>query len=62
MDKNKGLNAKMTIIVERGMRCGCTSPHEQTWKWALALLLLLYYRDVPGAKVIYDKVQDFKKA
>ena len=60
-DNKKTWNAKMCRIVERGNSVGCVDASEQTKKWALALLLLVHYDDLPSYKDIFSKLKDFKQ-
>ncbi len=53
-DPDKSWTSKQTLIVDRGMRLGCTDPDEQTLKWALATLMSAHYKDLPPPKAIYD--------
>ena len=55
-------SAKQTTLVERGMAIGCTDANEQTLKWALTVLLMSHYKELPTAKQIYDKLQELKQA
>ena len=61
-DPDKSWTSKQTLIVDRGMRLGCTDGDEQTLKWALATLMSAHYKDLPPARQIYDKLQDLKAA
>ena len=60
MDTNKGINQKMTLMVEIAMRIGLTKPTEDSYKWSMAMLLVCHYKEVPSPRTIYDKLQDFK--
>ena len=62
LDKSKSINSKMVILRETANAVGIgSSVDEQTWKWALALLLLAHYDELPKARAIYDKLQDLKE-
>jgi hypothetical protein len=51
---------KTTTLVERGLTVGCLDPDEQTFKWALATLLLVHYDELPSPHQVYTKLQDLK--
>ena len=51
----------MVLLVERGMSVGCTTHNEETLRWALAMLVLCHYTNVPTARDLYDKIQDLKR-
>ena len=53
--------AKMTRMVERMHSIGITTPHEQTFKWMLAVLLACHYDELPRAKMIFDKLNELKQ-
>lgn len=53
-------HAKMTRLAERGALLGIVHPTEHTIKWALALLLIVCYDELPTYQEIYQKLQDFK--
>ena len=55
-------SAKQTTLVERGMAIGCTDANEQTLKWALTVLLMSHYKELPTSRQIYDKLQELKQA
>lgn len=61
-DPKKSFNSKLTLIAELGMTIGCNCADEQTKKWALAMLLLCHYKELPAAQQLYDKLQDLKAA
>lgn len=61
-DPKKGFNSKLTLIAEMGMAIGCNCADEQTKKWALAMILLCHYQELPAAQQLYDKLQDIKAA
>ena len=60
-DKRKSFSAKMTCVVERFNSLGLINPDEQTYKWALAVLLLLHYEELPSYKEIHSKLLDLKQ-
>ena len=59
-DTKKSWDRKMTMLVDKGMSVGCTAPEEQTYKWAMAFLLLMHYSEMPPPQQIYTKVQSMK--
>ena len=61
-DPKASFYRKLTAIVERGISVGCDDPEEQTYKWALATLLIVHYDELPEPKQLYDKLQEVKAA
>jgi hypothetical protein len=61
-DPKKGFNSKLTLVVEVAMTIGCNCADEQTKKWALSMILLCHYTELPPAQQLYDKLQDLKSA
>jgi hypothetical protein len=61
LDKANSWQSKMVLLVERGMSVGCTAHNEETLRWALAMLILCHYTQVPTARDLYDKIQDLKR-
>eukprot|EP00959_Pyramimonas_sp_CCMP1952_P344258 7210293-Pyramimonas_sp.AAC.1 len=59
-DPKISLNRKMTTLVERGMAVGCTEPSEQTYKWALAALLVTHYDAPPEPGKVHSILGDLK--
>ena len=60
-DVKRSFHSKMTRLVERANSFGLTNPDEKTFKWMLALLLILHYVEIPSYKDIYSKLQDLKQ-
>ena len=61
-DPRKTWASKVCRAVERLQLCGCTHPDEHTLQRILALLLSVHYAELPGARDLYNKLQDLKKA
>ena len=61
LDKANSWQSKMVLLVERGMSVGCTTHNEETLRWALAMLILCHYTQIPTARDIYDKLQELKR-
>ncbi|CAK0824304.1 unnamed protein product, partial [Prorocentrum cordatum] len=59
-DPKISLNRKMTTMVERGVAVGCIEPSEQTYKWALATLLVTHYDTPPEPKNVHSTLMDLK--
>ena len=55
-------NSKVTMVAEVAMRIGCNDTNEQTKKWALAIVLLCHYEELPGPQSLYDKLLELKAA
>ena len=51
---------KMSVLVARWNRLGVTNPHEQTYRWGLALVILQAYADIPPSAHIFKLVEDCK--
>ena len=62
MCSDASINAKMTCVVEVGYDVGLTNPKEETYRWMMATLLALHYKQVPSPQEIWSKVQDLKRA
>ena len=60
-DKTKFMATKMIRMVERMQSVGLNTPHEQTLKWMLAVLLISHYDDMPKPRAIYEKLLDLKQ-
>ena len=60
-DDKKSFSSKMTVVVERMNSLGVTNCEEQTYKWALACLLLADYEELPSDKDSFAKLHDFKQ-
>ena len=62
-DSKQHFSAKMTRFMERANLLGlvCTFD-EQTYKWMLAVLLAVQYKETPDAHFIYAKLQELKQA
>ena len=62
-DSRQHFSAKMTRLMERAHLLGlvCTFD-EKTYKWMLAVLLAVQYKETPDAHFIYDKLQELKQA
>ena len=62
-DSRQHFSAKMTRFMERANLLGlvCTFD-EQTYKWMLAVLLAVQYKETPDAHFIYAKLQELKQA
>ena len=43
LDKTVAWELKVELVVGRFRMIGCSSPHEQTYKWLMALLVLAHY-------------------
>ena len=61
-DPSKSFNSKLTLVAEVGMMIGCNGADEQAKKWALALLLMLHYPELPSPQHVFEKLQDLKQA
>ena len=61
-DPSKSFNSKLTLVAEVGMMIGCNGADEQAKTWALALLLMLHYPELPSPQHVFDKLQDLKQA
>ena len=61
-DSKQHFSAKMTRLMERAHLLGlvCTFD-EKTYKWMLAVLLAVLYKDLPDAHFIYNKLQELKQ-
>ena len=62
-DSRQHFSAKMTRFMERANLLGlvCTFD-EKTYKWMLAVLLAVQYKETPDAHFIYNKLQELKQA
>ena len=60
-DKTKFMSAKMTRMFERMQSVGLNVPHEQTFKWMLAVLLISHYDEMPKPRAIYEKLLELKQ-
>ena len=62
-DSRQHFSAKMTRFMERANLLGlvCTFD-EKTYKWMLAVLLAVQYKETPDAHFIYAKLQELKQA
>ena len=61
-NQNMSFNMKLTTLVERGMPVGCLEPDEQTFKCALATLLMAHYDEPPPPTHIYKRLKDVKQS
>ena len=61
-DSRQHFSAKMTRFMERAQLLGVAFFDEKTYKWMLAVLLAVQYKETPDAHFIYDKLQELKKA
>ena len=61
-NKSKSFNAKLTLVAERGNKCGIPNPSEKSLGWALAFVVLLHYDELPNAQALFAKLQDLKDA
>ena len=61
-DSRQHFSAKMTRLMERAHLLGlvCTFD-EKTYKWMLAVLLAVQYKDLPDAHFISNKLQELKQ-
>ena len=61
-DSRQHFSAKMTRLMERAHLLGlvCTFD-EKTYKWMLAVLLAVQYKETPDAHFIYAKLQELKQ-
>jgi len=60
LDTKKSFTAKASCLIHRLCLIGCSYPDEQTCKWALAVLLMCSYLELPSAKIRYEKLLEFK--
>jgi hypothetical protein len=60
-DNRKGLAAKFTRGIERANSIGCIHLDEQSYKWLLAMLMLVHYEELPPYKVIHEKLNELKQ-
>ena len=60
-NSRRSWDSKMTKLVERSNALGLTAPSEQTIRWAIALLLLVSYDELPTYSEIFKKVNDLKQ-
>ena len=59
-DPKLSLHAKMHVVNSRLVRCGCVHSHEQTVKFAVGLLMLTHFVQLPAHQEIYKHVLDYK--
>ena len=62
--RGKGsIDVKISVAADLlSNKLGVKSPHEQTYKMWLTLVLLLHYDVWPRYRVVYDLLQLFKKS
>ena len=61
-DSRQHFSAKMTRFMERANLLGVGVFDEKTYKWMLAVLLAVQYKETPDAHFIYAKLQELKQA
>ena len=61
-DSRQHFSAKMTRFMERANLLGVGVFDEKTYKWMLAVLLAVQYKETPDAHFIYAKMQELKQA
>jgi len=61
-DKRKSFHAKQSVVIHRFNLLGVRWAHEQTMKWALALLLVAHFPELPSYPEIFKLLHDFKHA
>ena len=61
-DSRQHISAKMTRFMERANLLGVGVFDEKTYKWMLAVLLAVQYKETPDAHFIYAKLQELKQA
>ena len=56
------ISTKVQIVSDFLVRCGCNHPHEQTYKWWLAMLVRLHFDNSwPTYKAIFSLLTDMKQ-
>ena len=61
-DSRQHFSAKMTRCMERANLLGVIAFDEKTYKWILAVLLAVQYKETPDPHFIYAKLQELKQA
>jgi hypothetical protein len=59
-DKSKSWELKVELVLHRFRQIGCVNPHEQTFKWLLALLLQSHYEVFPSYRTVFALLADLK--
>ena len=60
LDAKRNFSSKASCLVHRMCVVGCSHPDEQSLKWALALLLMCSFDELPPPQVRLDKLADLK--
>ena len=61
LSPRKEVKQKTQIIIDRFLKLGLTNPHEQTYKWALAILAIVGFEIFPKYNAIFIHLQDMKE-
>jgi hypothetical protein len=59
-DKHKSWELKVDVVLTRFRKLGCVNPHEQTYKWLMALLLQSHFEIFPSYSTVFSLLNDLK--